>query len=139
MNSLVVQQHHQNVQICSQNLMLKKILATAVVNFPLQIKDVPVISYLKNIPTSSTSDMPHPPTFKHLHRNLLPKKDGKNELVPYKKDLMSLITSVISSRQSGRPKLIQNFFFVLKNMPFLCTMNLSLNRDLLLKRKKNNI
>ena len=55
--------------------------------------------------------MPHPPTFEHLHRHLLPKKDEKNELVPYKKDLMSLITSVVSNRQSGRPKLIQIFIF----------------------------
>ena len=88
MNSLVVQQHHQNVHICSQNLMLKKILATDGVNAPLHITDVPDIPYLTKIPTSSTSDMPHPPTFEHLHRHLLPKKDGKNELVPYNKYLM---------------------------------------------------
>ena len=55
--------------------------------------------------------MPHPPTFEHIHRNLIPKKDGKNELVPYKKDLMSLISSIISNRKSGRPKLILTFLF----------------------------
>ena len=82
MNSLVVEQHRQNVQICSQNLMLRQILASAGVNVPIHIPDVPDISSLTNISTSSTSDMPHPPTFEHLHRRLLPKKDGKNELVP---------------------------------------------------------
>ena len=43
MNYLVVQQHHQNVQILSQNLMLKQILATAGVNVSLHIPDVPDI------------------------------------------------------------------------------------------------
>ena len=83
MNSLVVQQHHQNVQIHSQNLMLKQILVTSGVNVPLHIPDVPYILYITNISTSSTSDIPHTPTFEHLHRNFLHKKDGKNELVPY--------------------------------------------------------
>ena len=98
MNSLVVQHHHQNVQACSQNLMLKQILATANVNVPIHIPDVPDIPSLTKISTSSKSDMPHPPTLEHLHRHLLPKNDGKNELVPYKKYLMSLIISVISNR-----------------------------------------
>ena len=66
MNSLVVQQHHQNVQICSQNLMLKQILATAGINAPLHIPDVPDISSVTDISTGSTSDMPHPPTFEPL-------------------------------------------------------------------------
>ena len=96
MNSLVVQQHHKNIQIRSQNLMLNLILATVGVNVPLQIPYVPDIPSLTNISTSSTSDMPYPPTYEHLHRHLIPKKDGNNELVPYKKDLMSLITSVSS-------------------------------------------
>ena len=72
MNSLVVKKHHQNVQICSQNLMLKQILATDGVNVPLHIPDVPDISSLANIYTSSTSDMPHLPTFEHLRRHFLP-------------------------------------------------------------------
>ena len=75
--------------------MLKQILATAGVNVTLHIPDVPDISSITNISTSSTSDIPHPPTFKHFLRHFLPQKDGKNELVPYKKYLMSLITSVI--------------------------------------------
>ena len=49
--------------------------------------------------------------FEHLRRHLIHKEDVKNELVPYKKYLMSLITSVISDRQSRRPKLIQIFLF----------------------------
>ena len=111
MNSLVVQQHHKNVQICSQNIMLKLILATVGVNVPLHIPDVPDIPFLTNISTSSTSDMPYPPTYEHLHRHLIPKKDGNNELVPYKKYLMSLITSVSSNFQLGILKLIQIFLF----------------------------
>ena len=59
MNSLVVQQHHQNVQIHSQNLMLKLILVTNGVNVPIHIPDVPYIPYLTNISTSSTYDIPH--------------------------------------------------------------------------------
>ena len=98
MNSLVVKQHHQNVQIRSQNLMLKQLLATAGVNVFLHIPDVPDISSVTDISTSSTSDMPHPLTFEHFPRHLLPKKDGKKELVRYKKDLMSLIYSVMPYR-----------------------------------------
>ena len=63
MNSLVIQQHHQ-------------ILSSVNVNVPLHIPDVPGIPSLQNISTSSTSDMPHPPTYENLHRHLLPKKDG---------------------------------------------------------------
>ena len=101
MNSLVVQHHHQNVQIRSQNLMLKQLIATAGVNVSLHIPDVPDVSSVTDISTISTSNMPPPPTFEHLPRNLLPKKDGKNELVRYKKDLMSLIYSVMSNRKKG--------------------------------------
>ena len=63
--------------------MLKQILATIGFNVPLHIPDVPDITYLTNMSTTSTSDMPHPPTFEHIHRHLLPKKDEKNELVTY--------------------------------------------------------
>ena len=109
MNSLVVQKHHQNVQIRSQNLTLKKLLATAGVNISLHIPDVPDISSVTDISTSSTSNMPHPPTFEQLPRNLLPKKYGKNKLVMYKKDLMSLIRSVMSNKKKGMSKLILIF------------------------------
>ena len=111
MNSLVVQQHHQNIQIRSQNLMLKQLLANASVNFSLHITDVPDISSVTDISISSTSNMPHTPTFEHPPRYLLPKKDGKNEFVRYKKYLMSLIYSVISNRRKGRSKLIMIFLF----------------------------
>ena len=111
MNYLVVQQHHKKFQIRSQNLMLKQLLATDGVNASLQIPDVPDISSVTDISTSSTSNMPNPPTFEHLPRHLLPKKDGKNELVRYKKYLMSLIYSVMSNRKKGRPKLILIFLF----------------------------
>ena len=110
MNYLVVQQHHQNVQIRSQNLMLKQLLATAGFNVSLHIPYVPDISSVTDISTSSTSNMPHPLTFEHLPMHSLPKKDGKNELVRYKKDLMSLIRSVILNKNKGRPKLILIFF-----------------------------
>ena len=89
--------------------MLNLILATVCVNVPLQIPYVPDIPSLTNISTSSTSDMPYPPTYEHLHRHFLPKKDGKNELVPYKKDFMSLITIVSSDSQSGILKLTEIF------------------------------
>ena len=111
MNSLVVQQHHQNVQIRSQNLMLKQLLSTAGVNVSLHIPDVPDISSITDISTSSISNMPHPPTFEKLPRNLLPKKDGKNELANYKKYLMSLIRSVMPNKKKGRPKFILIFLF----------------------------
>ena len=78
MNYLVVQKHHQNVQIRSQNIMLKQILYTFSVNVTLHIPDIPDIAYLTNISTISTSNMPRPPTYEHLHMHLLPKKDGKN-------------------------------------------------------------
>ena len=99
MNSLVVQQHHKNSQVRSQNIMLKQLLAIAGVGVSLHIPDVPDISSVTDISTSSTSNMPHAPTFEHLPRNLLPKKDGKNKLVVYKKDLTSLIENVISNQK----------------------------------------
>ena len=74
MNLLVVQQHHKNVQICSQNIMLKQLKVTVGVNISLHIPDVPAISSVIDISTSSTSDMPHPLTFEHLPRHLLPKR-----------------------------------------------------------------
>ena len=74
MNYLVVKQYHQNVQILSQNLMLQQILATGGVNFPLKIPDVPDIPFLTNVSSTSTYDMPNPPTYEHLHRNLLPER-----------------------------------------------------------------
>ena len=111
MNSLVVQQHHKNVQIRSQNLMLKQLLATAGANVSLYIPYVPDISSVTEISTSLTSNMPPPPTFEELPRNLLPKKYGNNELVIYKKYLMSLICSVMSNKKKGRPKLILIYLF----------------------------
>ena len=53
--------------------------------------------------------MPHSRTFEELPRNFLPKNDGKNELVIYKKYLMSLICSVMSNKKKGRSKLILIF------------------------------
>ena len=91
MNSLVVQQHFQNIKIRGQNLMLNQILVTVGVNVPLQITNVPDISYLTNISTTSTSDMPHPPTYDHLNSHLLPKNEVKKKLVPYKKYFIPLI------------------------------------------------
>ena len=63
--------------------MLKQILATIGDNVPLHIPDVPDIASLTNISTTSTSDITHTPTYEHLHRNLLPEREGKNKLVPY--------------------------------------------------------
>ena len=77
MNYLVVQQHHQNVQIRSQDIMLKQILDTFIVNVTLHIPDVPDIASLTNISTISTSNMPRPPTYEHIRMHLLPKKDGR--------------------------------------------------------------
>ena len=74
MNSLVVQQHHQNVQMRSHNIMLNQFLAAVGVNVPLHIPDVPDVASLINISTTSTSDITHPPTYEHLHRHLLPGK-----------------------------------------------------------------
>ena len=60
--------------------MLKQILNTSGVNVPLHIPDGPDIAYPANISTTSTSDMPHPPTYEHLHRHLLPKKGWKERI-----------------------------------------------------------
>ena len=111
MNYLIVQQHNQNIQMRSQNLMLKHILATVGVNALLHNPYVSDIAYLTNIHLTSTFDMTHPIKYEHFFSHLPPKKEVNNELVPYKKDLMSLISSVILNCQSGRPKLIQIFLF----------------------------
>ena len=99
MKSLVVQKHHQNIQMRGQNFMLKQILANVGLNVHLHIPDVPDIASLTNISTTSKFDITHPPTYDHFNSNLLPKKKGKNKLVPYKKYLTSLMTSVNSNRQ----------------------------------------
>ena len=52
MSFLVVQHRNQNVQICIQNIMLKKIIVTVGVNVPLHI---PNIQSLTNSSTTSTS------------------------------------------------------------------------------------
>ena len=82
-----------------QNLMLKQLLATAGVNVSLHIPDVPDISSVTDIFTSSTSNMPPPPTLEGIPRNLLPKKDGNNKLLVYKKYLTSLIENIISNQK----------------------------------------
>ena len=74
MNSLVVQHHHQNIQMRSQNLTLKQILANVGVNVPIHIPGVPDIALLTNIPKTSTSDITNQPTYEHFHRYVLPKK-----------------------------------------------------------------
>ena len=56
----------------SQNIMLNKIIATVGVNLPLHITDVPDISSITNISTTSESNVAHPPTYGHLHRHFLP-------------------------------------------------------------------
>ena len=71
-NSLVIHKHHQNIQMRSQNLMLNQILDSIGVNVPPQIPYVPDIASLTEISTTSTSDIAYPPTYEHLHRNLLP-------------------------------------------------------------------
>ena len=91
--------------------MLKQILSTFSVNVPLQIPNVTDIASLTNISTTLRSDIKNSPTHEHFHRHLLPEKEGKNKLVPYKKYLMKLITIVNSNCQLGKPRLIQIFLF----------------------------
>ena len=71
---MVVQQHHQNIQMRGQNLMLKKIIATVDVNFHLHNPDVTYIASLTNISTTLRSDIKNSPTHEHFHRHLLPEK-----------------------------------------------------------------
>ena len=139
MNSLVVQQHLQNIKMRGQNLMLNQIMATVGVNVPLQIIHVPDISYLTNISTTSTSDIPHPPTYDHLHIHLLPKNEVKKQLVPYKKYFIALIKIVNSDRQLGGPKLIQLFIFWFEEYFISLYNELSLNGKQIPKRNKNQI
>ena len=48
MNYLIVEQHHQNIQMRNQNIMLKQILANVSVNDPVHIPDVPDVASLEN-------------------------------------------------------------------------------------------
>ena len=77
MNSLVVQHHHQNIKICSQNFTLNKILDS------VGVPGFTFIAALTKIYTTSISNPTHPPTCELLHRNFLPEKEGKKKLVPY--------------------------------------------------------
>ena len=91
--------------------MLKKILAYVGVNVPLHITYVTDIAFIKISYKTSTSNITHPPTYERLHKHLLPEKEGKNRLVPYKKYLISLIKILNPNSQLGRPKLVQIFSF----------------------------
>ena len=71
---LVVKQQHENIQMRSQNIMLRKILAYVGVNVSVNIPHVPDIASITNIYTTSTSNITHPPIYERLHSNLLPEK-----------------------------------------------------------------
>ena len=77
MNSLVVKWHHQNIQMRSQNLMLKQVISFVGVNALLHIIDVTDISYLPRISITSTSNITYTPKYELLRRNLLPEEEGK--------------------------------------------------------------
>ena len=64
MNTLIVQQHHQNIQMRSKNITLNQILATVGVNVPLHIPYVPGIASLTKISTTSTFE-------KHIHLHMI--------------------------------------------------------------------
>ena len=89
--------------------MLKEILASVSVNFPLHIPYIPNMTYLTKIFTTSASNKTNTPTYGHLHRTLLTQNEPKKKLVPYKKYLMSLIKMVNSNHLLGRQKLVQVF------------------------------
>ena len=72
MNYLVVQQHHQKIEMRGHNLMLTQIRATSDVKIHLHIPDVPDIASLTNISTTSTFYITHPPTYEHINRHFLP-------------------------------------------------------------------
>ena len=77
MSSLVEQQHHQNIQMRSQNLILRKILVSVSVNVPIHIPDVPDISSLTKVTTTSTSNITHSPVCDFLHSHLVPANEEK--------------------------------------------------------------
>ena len=77
---LVVKQQHENIQMRSQNIMLRKILAYVGVNVSVNIPHVPDIASITNIYTTSTSNITHPHTYEHIHRHLLPEKEGKKKI-----------------------------------------------------------
>ena len=79
MNYLIVQQHNQNIQMRSQNIMLKQIIASVGVNVPLHIPDVPDIASIKNISTNSTSNVTYTTTYERLNRHFLPEKELKKK------------------------------------------------------------
>ena len=64
----------------SQNIMLKKILAYVGVNVPLHITYVTDIAFIKISYKTSTSNITHPHTYEHIHRHLLPEKEGKKKI-----------------------------------------------------------
>ena len=80
MNYLVLQHHHQNIKVRNHNLTLKQILAFVGVNVPIHIPDVPDISSLTKIYTTSTSNVTHRPTYEHFHSHFIPEKEGKKKI-----------------------------------------------------------
>ena len=139
MNYLVVLQRHQNIQMRSQNLMLKQIRATVGFNVPLHIPDVPDFASLSKISTTFTSSMTNPPMHEHLNRHFLREKEGNNKLVPYKKYLMSLITIVNSNCQLGGPKLIQIFIFWFEEDVISFYNEFKIERKTYSEKRKNQI
>ena len=132
MNYLVVHEHHQDIQMCSHNVMLKKILASAGVNIPIHNPDGPDIAYLTSIYKKSTSDIRHPPTYKCLHSNFLPEKEGRK--IGSIQKTFDVTYYNCEMKLSIRETKV-NDFFGLNQMSFLCTINLNLNRKQIMKNQ----
>ena len=95
----------------TQNIMLKNMLASISATINLHIIDVPDITYLTNIYTTSAPNKTNPPTYEHLHRHLLIQNEPKNKTVPYKKIFMALTKMVNACCLLGKNNLVQVFFF----------------------------
>ena len=57
---------------------VEEILDSISVNVSIHIPDVPGITYLKSISTTSASNESHPPTDQHICRPLLTQSESKN-------------------------------------------------------------
>ena len=66
--------------MCTQNLILKKILAYIGVNVPIQIPYIPDIQSLTNISTTLAYNETHPPTYEHLCRPSITQNESKKKL-----------------------------------------------------------
>ena len=85
MKYLVLQHHHQNIQMLTHNNTLKYMIPYTGVTVTVHTSDDPDIPYLTKMSTTSASNETHQPIYGYLNRPLLIQNKLKNKTFQYNK------------------------------------------------------